>query len=102
MNQTRQSRLPHRSNELRHPEMTELARTVSADPGLLSPEELLSEQGGRRKSLEELIAQRRALSQHEDDTPFHRRCREFIRWFLDTARLKISVSIPSFFILFLF
>lgn len=68
-------------------------RIVSADPGLLTPEELLLQQGGRRKTLEQLIAKHKNLPTAEDRLPLHQRCRESIRWFLDAARLKISVSL---------
>lgn len=67
------------------------SRTISVDPGLLSPEEVLSRhQGGRRRSLEGLIEKHRTLS--NDGIPIHLRCRKHVRWFLDSARLKISVS----------
>lgn len=69
--------------------MTE-SRTVSIDPGLLSPEELLTRhQGGRRRTLEGLIGKH----QHsfEEGYAIRHRCREYVRWFLDSARLKISV-----------
>lgn len=71
------------------------SRTVSADPGLLSPEELLaSHKGGRRRTLEQLIAEQRAkelLKDHKNE--YFSRCREYVRWFLDNAHLKISVRI---------
>jgi hypothetical protein len=67
------------------------SRTISVDPGLLSPEELLAHhQGGRRRSLEGFIEKQRTVS--SNGTPIHLRCRKYVRWFLDSARLKISVS----------
>jgi len=70
-----------------------MSRTISTDPGLLSPEELLkSHSGGRRRTLEELIARSQHVSDDEDLLPWHRRCRDNVKWFLDNARLKISVS----------
>lgn len=70
-------------------------RTISTDPGLLSPEELLrSHKNGRRRTLEEIIAKRNFLHLNEPKPQrFLQKCREYIRWFLDSARLKISVSI---------
>jgi hypothetical protein len=67
------------------------SRTISVDPGLLSPEELLSRhEGGRRKSLEGLIEKQQTV--FNDGKPIHLLCRQHMRWFLDSARLKISVS----------
>ncbi len=71
----------------------ETTRTVSADPGLLTPEELLKNlKDGRRKTLEEIIAQKNSSVTFDTPRSFLRRCRDHVRWFLDTARLKISVS----------
>lgn len=68
-------------------------RTISADPGLLSPEELLkSHKDGRRRTLEELIAQQTLNASGNYPRAFIQRCRENVRWFLDSARLKLSVS----------
>ena len=69
----------------------EFVRGECIDPGLLSPEELLLEhKGGRRKSLEDLIEKQKSMQR--DNMPWYRVCRDYIRWFLDSARLKISVS----------
>ncbi len=66
-------------------------RTVSADPGLLTPEELLAQhEGGRRRTLEQLIEKSREL--HIEKKSCNKLYKEKIRWFLDTARLRISVS----------
>lgn len=69
-------------------------RTISVDPGLLSPEELLkSHKDGRRKTLEAIIAKRNCASLSEAESRhFRQKCREYINWFLDSAKLKISVS----------
>ena len=70
-----------------------LRRTVSADPGLLSTEELLSRQKGeRRKSLEKLAAMHTQESSKEAKTPTIARMKQKVRWFLEHARIKISVS----------
>lgn len=72
--------------------MSEITRTVSADLGLLSPEELLeNHEGGRRQSLEDEI-RRVSFSCKIRRTPWSRRCRDGIRYFLDNAHIKISVS----------
>lgn len=70
-----------------------VSRTVSADPGLLSPEELLaSHKGGRRKTLEQLIAEQRTNDLQKDPkNTIISRCRAKVQWFLDGAHLKISV-----------
>ncbi len=69
-----------------------VTRTVSADPGLMTPEDLLkSHKDGRRKSLEELIAKNQA-SNTKRKSSYLKKCRDCVRWFLDSARLKISVS----------
>jgi hypothetical protein len=70
-------------------------RTISADPGLLSPEELLkNHKDGRRRTLEEIIAKKHALRENEYFMgSLAQRCRDYVRWFLDNARLKISVSL---------
>ena len=69
-------------------------RTISADPGLLSPEELLkSHKDGRRKTLEDLIAKNNSSpANNKYPQTFFKQCRAYIKWFLDNARLKISVS----------
>lgn len=68
-------------------------RTVSADPGLLSPEQLLkSHKDGRRKTLEDLIAMKESPQKFKESSSFLKICRDYVRWFLDSARLKISVS----------
>ena len=72
-------------------------RTISTDPGLLSPEDLLkSHKDGRRKTLEAIIANRNCFSASETQSrPLTQQCREYIRWFLDSAKLKISVSFDN-------
>jgi hypothetical protein len=82
-------------NRLSKPPST---RTISTDPGLLSPQELLkSHKDGRRRTLEDIIAK----TQTQDFGDYFvrqsciERCRENIRWFIDNARLKISVSFHS-------
>lgn len=69
------------------------SRIVSADPGLLSPEELLAiHKGGRRKTLEQLIAEQRTKElQNDPKNAIVSRCRAKVHWFLDNAHLKISV-----------
>lgn len=72
---------------------SQFTRTVSADPGLMSPEELLkTHKNGRRKTLEDIIAKREMDANETYPQYFLKRCREWVRWFLDSARLKISVS----------
>ena len=71
-------------------------RTVSADPGLLSNEELLARNTGRRRrTLEELIAKeqlKRFVSTRERFSDLFKRAKKKVRWFIDHAQLKISVS----------
>ena len=71
-----------------------VTRTVSADPGLMSPEQLLkSHKDGRRKTLEDIIAMKDSELKNLNKSPsFLKTCRDYVRWFLDSARLKISVS----------
>jgi hypothetical protein len=73
-------------------------RTVSADPGLLSNEELLKKlPGNRRFTLEQIIANEKltkdrsslAKSAHR----IFKKARKRVRWFVDHAQLKISVSL---------
>ena len=72
--------------------MTDNIRTVSTDPGLMTPEELLaSHKGGRRKTLEKIIAKHKTVERNSAAS-FLTNARDKIRWFLDHARLKISVS----------
>jgi hypothetical protein len=70
-------------------------RIISADPGLLTPEQLLEDNnyGKRRRSLEKLIANGQDFDSGQRRLPFHQQCRDCIRWFLDVARLKLSVSL---------
>ncbi len=66
-------------------------RTVSADPGLLSNEELLAEQtGNRRQLLLKLIA--RDSSPQARVWIFFKRAKKIINWLLDRAQIKISVG----------
>lgn len=69
-------------------------RTVSADPGLLSHEELLA-RTGRRRTLEELIAKEkmdRINNTHGRALALVRKAKKKVRWFIDNAQIKISVS----------
>ena len=70
-------------------------RIISTDPGLLTPEQLFEDNdyGNRRKSFEKLIANGQGFDSVEQRVPFHQQCRDSIRWFLDVARLKLSVSL---------
>ena len=71
-------------------------RIVSADPGLLSAEELLSSHaGGRRRSLEKMILLQKDFDSAEERNPIMARIKEKVRWFLEHARIKISVSFLS-------
>ena len=76
------------------------SRTVSADPGLLSNEELLERNKGRRRTLEELIAKeqmKRFISTKEKASILFKKAKKRVRWFIDHAQLKISVSCaPNF------
>ena len=69
-------------------------RTVSADPGLLSHEELLANYDGRRRrTLEELITKEklnRLYSPKDHVSQWLKRIRKRVRWFIDHARIKIS------------
>ena len=83
-------------------------RTVSADPGLLSHEELLATyQGKRRRTLEELISAEklnRSNSLKVHVSQFLKRIRKRVRWFIDHARIKISygdfMMVVTIFVLF--
>ena len=69
-------------------------RTVSTDPGLMSPQQLLkSHKDGRRKTLEQLIAMKESSQEFKEPSSFLKICRDYVRWFLDSAHLKISVSL---------
>ena len=75
-------------------------RTVSADPGLLSNEELLKElPRNRRFTLEQIIANDKLLRNQSSLAQMGRRLvkkmRQRVRWFVDHAQLKISVSRSS-------
>ena len=77
--------------------MSQPVRTVSADPGLLSHQQLLAtcEQNGRKKSFESYMAKQhstRNLNAEASQLSWNSYCRENIKWFLDSARLKVSVS----------
>ncbi|KAL7552266.1 hypothetical protein ACHAWF_015498 [Thalassiosira exigua] len=68
-------------------------RTVSADPGLLSHEELLARNSGRRRTLEELIAKEqlnRLTSTRDRVSLLFKRVRKKVRWFIDNGQVKIS------------
>lgn len=67
-------------------------RTVSADPGLLSHEQLL-ERTGRRRTLEELIAKEkmnRLVTTRERASALVKKAKKKVRWFIDHAQIKIS------------
>ena len=70
-------------------------RTVSADPGLLSHEELLARNSGRRRrTLEELIAKEklsRLTSTHAQASLLFKKAKKKVLWFVDHAQIKISV-----------
>ena len=72
------------------------SRTITAgDPGLLSNEELLAKSGGRRRTLEELIAKDDALSKSSTKQKallLFQRAKQKTKWILDHAQIKISVS----------
>ena len=71
-------------------------RTVSADPGLLSNEELLKQHTGkRRRTLEALVARESIgglTSTKEKASMLFQRARTKVRWFIEHAQIKISVS----------
>ena len=74
---------------------TPSTRTVSADPGLLTNEELLAQTNGRRRTLEELIAKEkltRLTSAQDRVSLLFKKARRKVRWFVDHAQIKISVS----------
>ena len=80
-------------------------RIVSADPGLLSAEELLSShKGGRRKSLERMIQQHNKEFSADVKPPIMAQIKGKVRWFLEHARIKISyddfMMIVTLFVLF--
>lgn len=67
-------------------------RTISADPGLLTNKELLEKHGGRRRTLEELVAMDKLNKLSPPSPSVHlERVRKKVRRFLDHGRLKISV-----------
>jgi hypothetical protein len=66
-------------------------RTVGYDPGLLSREELLATHTGtRRRTLQDLI-QREKLNRRSRMVLLLKRAVKAVRWFIDNARLRISV-----------
>ena len=73
-------------------------RTVSADPGLLSNEELLKQipTGKRRRTLEALVARESigglTSSTKEKASMLFQGARTKVRWFIEHAQIKISVS----------
>ena len=73
-----------------------VVRTISADPGLLSNEELLKKlPGNRRFTLEQIIAHdklknRSSLAQMGRQVL--RKAKKQVSWFIDHAQFKISVS----------
>ena len=73
-------------------------RTVSADPGLLSNEELLEMLGHRRLTLKRIIASEKS-KERSSVLPMGERilknARKRVRWFVDHAQLKISASDTS-------
>ena len=77
--------------------MPEPVRIVSTDPGLLTHQQLLAscEENGRRKSYESYMAKQysaRNLAGDGSRPSSNMYCRENIKWFLDSARLNVSVS----------
>ena len=71
---------------------TPVRRVVSADPGLMSPQQLLaSHKNGRRRTLEQLIAENKEHDLNRTAS-FLAILKEKTRWFLENARVKISVS----------
>lgn len=79
--------------------MSPTRRIVSADPGLMSAEELLSShKGGRRRSLERMIALNKQAYSAESRAQMMARVKEKVRWFLEHARVQISVSWCSFWV----
>lgn len=65
------------------------SRTVYVDGGLMSPEELMHANGGRRRTLERLMAG--DLIDIESDL-FFDRYKEKARYLLDKSRISITVS----------
>ena len=65
-------------------------RVVHIDPGLLTNEQLLEAQGGRRRTLERLLIEPGALNEKPRAV-----FKEKGRWFLDSAHIKISVSFEN-------
>lgn len=82
------------TNETDNNNMISPTRTVSADPGLLSHEELLANYDGkRRRTLEELITKEkfnRMNSPKAQISLWLKRVRKRVHWFIDHARIKIS------------
>lgn len=71
-------------------------RVVHIDPGLMSPEELLyqncvNQNGGRRLTLEKLVLENE-LELMNGPSKFEQ-LKNYGKWFLDDARIKISVRI---------
>ena len=78
-----------------------VTRAVSADPGLLSHEELLARNGRRRRTLEELIAKEklnRFISSQEKASALLKKAKKKVRWFIDHAQIRISVSSDNCFL----
>lgn len=77
---------------------SKVVRTVSADPGLLSNEELLEMLGDRRLTLKRIIAREKS-KERSSVLPIGERilesARKRVRWFVDQAQLKISASDTS-------
>lgn len=71
-----------------------IRRIVAKDLGLLSPEDLLQRHsGGRRRSLEMLIEENRTQKKKINMSIYLEGLREKVRWAIDHARIKISVSL---------
>lgn len=81
-------------NEKETNNMLSPTRTVSADPGLLSHEELLAKYDGRRRrTLEELITKEKLSRLNVPKahvSQLLKKVRKRVRWFIDHARIKIS------------
>ena len=67
-------------------------RIVSKDPGLMTSEELLAANGGRRRTLEQIIAQRAYNERKRSPSAYIAETKANVRWFLDHAGAKITVS----------
>lgn len=77
---------------------SKIARTVSADPGLLSNEELLEMLGDRRLTLKRIIASEKSRERSSASLigkRIFKNARKRVRWFVDHAQFKVSASVKS-------